>query len=44
LNSIRANFHTMSSRRVKKQLQKELMDWPTPNHLDDKTLVIAIQY
>jgi serine/threonine protein phosphatase PrpC len=44
LNAIRASFHTMSSRRVKKQLQKELMDWPTPNHLDDKTLVLAIQY
>jgi serine/threonine protein phosphatase PrpC len=44
LNAMRDSFNTMSSRRIKKQLQKELVDWPTPNHLDDKTLVLAIQY
>jgi serine/threonine protein phosphatase PrpC len=44
LNAMQDSFHTMSSRRVKKQLQKELIGWPTPNHLDDKTIALAIQY
>lgn len=44
LNTMRNSFKTMSTRRVKRQLQKELIAWPTPNHLDDKTIALAIQY
>jgi serine/threonine protein phosphatase PrpC len=44
LSVMRDSFQTMSSRRVKKQLQKELLAWPTPSHLDDKTIALAIQY
>lgn len=44
LNTMSERFHGMSPRRVKKELRKELMAWPTPNHLDDKTIAVAIQY
>jgi len=43
LGSMRDSFKGMSARRVKKALIKELSEWPTPNHLDDKTLAIAIR-
>lgn len=43
LDSMRDSFEGMTVRRVKKALKKELIDWPTPNHLDDKTIAIAIR-
>jgi serine/threonine protein phosphatase PrpC len=32
-----------SSRRSKKVLVEELQDWPTPNHLDDKTISVVVR-
>jgi len=42
LSALTFDLQNKNPRRIKKYLTKELMAWPTPNHLDDKTIAIAI--
>lgn len=43
LASLIGSMKGISSRRAKKTLVQELNDWPTPNHLDDKTIAVVIR-
>ena len=43
LASLVGSMKGLTTRRAKKSLVQELCDWPTPNHLDDKTIAVAIR-
>lgn len=43
LKSLINSLKGKSPRRAKKALVGELNDWPTPNHLDDKTILVVIR-
>lgn len=43
LTSLVGSMKGLTTRRAKKTLVQELSDWPTPNHLDDKTIAVVIR-
>lgn len=43
LRSLVGSMKGQTKRRAKKNLVQELSDWPTPNHLDDKTIAVVIR-
>lgn len=43
LAALNQSLRKKSSRRGKKVLAEELYEWPTPNHLDDKTISVVVR-
>lgn len=43
LAALNSSLNGKSPRRGKKALEEELHDWPTPNHLDDKTISVIVR-